>query len=464
MKLDALNKWLQFEEEILHANRWDEWVVVWEESATNLAGTFTSLDWRRETRAARSALIQRDQHLDAVQSFVYNELECETALYDGPPPYFRFGDSQTIRGIPVKALTFSRRDVRTGRRIIELRLEFVRYHNLVYQDQDLLVHPTEDHPAVRFERRSEDKEIERVRIYRDSLRDYLAASDAELVISSCVDRFANTRSRDDLAFGCVRKEVIQPSLMRDLEPRSASEHHLAGARCILWSTKVLPPLDALKVERNPWHIGSIVPPETGLRFRVDADGTLCTYEESSPTTFLFFDRKVLQRYLDTEGFEAGLHQRYWGGVGWKDNYSIPVGINAEGLVTVLFGDIAEIPREHQAHWVSFNKNPLGDPCEEQFAAQMMCDPVKSHSLRHEFERRRERLSAAFTGHFGSPLYRSALPDDRDLHAVSIGPVRDTRDSFCASMHILHQWLVESMNIDAPLRANIRETVPCLRLV
>ena len=210
----------------------------------------------------------------------------------------------------------ARRNRRDRTLIVEVRLDFVRFHSLIPGSDDEFQHPIESNPVLRFERNCETREIERVLVYTDYLRDYLAAREKFMLVSSCIDRFANCSAFGDLDFPFVRGERLAPGLSRDLEPREGSTHHGPGARCILWHTLAIPPFGQMKVERNPWYIGSATPTVTGLQFRVGPDGTPLAYEQAHPATFLYFDRAVLERYVSTPDFRASFHQRYWGGVGW----------------------------------------------------------------------------------------------------------------------------------------------------
>lgn len=159
---------------------------------------------------------------------------------------------------------------------------------------------------------------------------------------------------------------------------------------------------------------------------------------------MYFDAGVLQKYYDD-------HERYEVREGYLSAHG-SWGMqldndNANGVVSAWLGDLGrDLPLVEQRHWRSFNILPAkGGVGETAFRRQILGQWVGSTSPGHRLKQLYEELNAAWSQHFGWPLFLPLHAGDRHVLASVRLPLGQTDGEFDTQLVNLAKLLVDSLN-------------------
>jgi len=294
-------------------------------------------------------------------------------------------------------------------------------------------------------------------VYRDYLRDYLAARRAVLVISVIGDRFANLSPEAERLFENRELEPLDEGtvwLTTVVHPAQDTTEGRTMVRGTLYWNVMVPPYERPKSRRSPWprFFNEEEDDETVPRFFADAEGRRARLHDHDCPRFLFFKAQVLEKYLGTTGYTVEFHMRTWGRAqGPRYDSGIDVGINSRGLVTAFTGDLERLEEQELLHWAHYSSMPVGEVCSDLFQTRMMNNPPNAPAVPEILREAREATNLGFLERFGASLVRESELSTADRARVSIGPIRGDDQELCDLAVPLYEWLVASMQLSA-LRA------------
>ena len=163
------------------------------------------------------------------------------------------------------------------------------------------------------------------------------------------------------------------------------------------------------IERAPNSIrvrGDKVP--TGIHYMVDASGTRAPSEDlenEDDPRWLWFRPEVVLALIRRRGGSLEWYTQDTGGVTCSPGYSVHFGINSADLITVDACDIAKLPTWQQQLWAGFNTAPEGGVSKELLSAQMSTVVADTRSPEGVLPEVLEYLDEAFIRRIGAPLFR-----------------------------------------------------------
>jgi len=408
-------------------------------------GNIDETNWTRETYVKKCVLIPTKFIDTAINKLNLWDITLEE-YWENANKFF-FGETKEVKGIPISQFLFERRHPIHRHPIIELRHDFVRYHVLDFKEGEVYTHPLFDNlPVVRI--RHSTEEINRTKsivIHIDFLKDYLSARKSGLLVCLAMDRFCNLEDPESVGIK-AQKQTLRLGVYREISVRKIRGKNFFRVRSILWKTDVIRPYKRPKKERNFWYLPSSEPIKTAVKFHVDASGSMARLTDAETPPYLYFSRSVLERYINTPGYDVLFHMRKWGRATNPFCQGVDVGINSEGLATAFAPDISKLPQFEQKHWSSYSTIPFGEICEELFKTRMELQPPPSPGVIELFSTIRKRLDELFKNMVDKNLYLPKEPDTKALHHLSVGLLRDEWSELFHLAKILYQWVIEGMDI------------------
>jgi hypothetical protein len=371
---------------------------------------------------------------------------------------FDFGERMREGGYDLEAFIYQYKHPLKNALIVDLRQDFIRYHKLDRPRPEVYVHPGEGLEVAWIRFPGHPDQLAGVEVHLDFLRDYSAARHRAMLLRFVADRFANLHEVKQLGLKAIPKTRVSAGDFRQID----IYEHEGGfwrVRSTLWKAFLIEPYPKPKVKRNPWHIRLDNPNPTPHQFYLDQQGNRRTLASEAHPLYLHFRREVLRHYLQSEGFRVGFHMRKWGIAANPHGNGVDVGINTEGQVTAFALDILRLPEPEQAHWASYSCFPSGDVCRELFQTRMQCDPPHSPHVVELVRDAKDTLNKSLFALAGANLYGEAEPAEKDLCALTVGPLNDELAEVARLSKVLYQMAVESMDVGVLRKAVSRAQPP-----
>ncbi|HUT60185.1 MAG TPA: hypothetical protein VNA25_20250 [Phycisphaerae bacterium] len=394
------------------------------------------------------ALRKKEPALDAETR---GQFDFDTGWYERK---FNFGERVREDGYDLEPFVYQYKHPLKNALIVDLRQDFVRYHKLNRPQPEVYVHLGEGLEVAWIQFPGHPDQLARVEVHLDFLRDYLAARRRAMLLRFVADRFANLHDVGHLDLRAFPKVRVGRGDFRQTDIYQENGGRFWRVRSTLWKAFLIEPYPKPKVERNPWHIRLDDPNPTSHQFYLDQQGNMGTLTPEACPLYLHFRREVLRRYLESDGFRVGFHMRKWGIAANPHGNGVDVGINTEGQVTAFALDILRLPEPEHAYWASYSCFPSGVVCRELFQTRMQCDPPHSPNVVELVRDAKDSLKAIVFALVGDNLYREAGPAERDLCALTVGPLSEDLAEVIRLGKFLYQMAVEPMRESA-----IRKAVP-----
>lgn len=357
--------------------------------------------------------------------------------------YHRFGDDEGFESIViVRSFPNHRGDYPEV--VEELRHAFNLWEDFTTRNLFEIDDAGNELEAVRMS-------ADRVEIRTSLLRRYQALKGMDLLLFMVSDVWLD-RSAE--------AEAATPTANKRVGPTCRTELHAAAH-----DKRVFSRLRGKKVfdtpPREQCGLFFFKPDDKYISFQIGADDVgrpveftsdpdqLGTYFGANPDnphylTPVYFDAGVLQKYYDD-------HERYEvqeGYVQARGSWGMQLdNDNANGVVSAWLGDLGrDLPLSEQRHWRSFNILPAkGGVGETAFRRQILGQWVGSTSPGHRFKQLYEALNAAWSQHFGWPLFLPLHAGDRHVLASVRLPLGQTDGEFDTQLVNLAKLLVDSLN-------------------
>lgn len=172
-------------------------------------------------------------------------------------------------------------------------------------------------------------------------------------------------------------------------------------------------------------------------------------------TPVFFDLKVLDRYLDDQEYELELKSGSYYTL-WKkeeESFAISFGINENKRVIMWLGDILDLPTKEQYHLLSYNIESDHNLKTEFYNAQILVEWGSESKERNIFKiigQINKKIMKKYSINL-TTLEKETLFYYSQLHI----PIKNTKKEFESLINILNKILVE--NIDTPSIKKFLET-------
>lgn len=410
-----------------------------------------SPNWRSEEWFIQSGLVPIDQLSKSVKTLSDLDLRFNPGWSDQES--FNFGEHINVDGIDVYAWKFTREDPINRDLIVELRSDFIFYHELINRNEHQYFHPMDDLLVAEISLDSHEfyPPTPRVVVHRDYLRDYLAARKMGLIVSIVADRFANALTKDGLEIDQLLDEVEKDDgvyLSTSINPPHHGLKYYRG-RSILRRNLYVEPYEKPKIERSPWPYYGRRTDESPSLFVFDAEGYKGSLADPKCPWYLYFRPEVLQKYLQTPGFILNFHMRNWGIASVPGGSpGIDVGINSQNLINAFAPDLRKLSSSEQAYWASFSCAPIGEICEEMFQTRMQQRPPHSPGTVELVKTARSRLNQIFKAKFLFDLYDDSELESQPLSHLSVGAVTKNFSELLGLAKLLYKLFIEDMKISA----------------
>jgi len=357
--------------------------------------------------------------------------------------YHRFGDDEGFEPIVI-IRSFPNHRVDYPEVVEELRHAFNLHEDFTTRDLFEVDDAGDEVEAVRMS-------AGRVEIRTSLLRRYQALKEMDLLLFMVSDVWLDRSSEAENAIPPAN-ERVGPECRTELHAGAHDERVFSRLR----GKKVLDP-----PPREQCGLWFFEPDDEYISFQLGEDDVgrpvefssdhheLGTYFGANPDnphylTPVYFDAGVLQKYYDDhERYEVreGYLQAHgsWGMQLDNDNNN--------GVVSAWLGDLGrDLPLAEQRHWRSFNILPAkGGVGETAFRRQILGQWIGSKAPDHRFKHLYETLNAAWSQHFGWPLFLPLHAGDQHVFASVRLPLGQTDSEFDRQLVNLAKLLVDSLN-------------------
>jgi hypothetical protein len=430
-------------------------------------GKYDSPTWQKEKWLTHSILVPIE-YLKILATKKIDPQELEVSIGWDLKGKFDFGEYLMYEGIQLYPLVSSIKHPITQEITLELNSKFIRYHALQKRNEYQYFHPKDN--ILVAETRLDNHEIydptPNIKIYRDYLQDFLAVAKMGLLISVVADRFANTLTEDELGISNGEEKQIGEFtwLSTNTSPSENSNPQYFHGRSILRRNFIIEPHDRPKFARSPWHYfgEKLIKESEQPKFIINDKGDKKALPQNTYIGnymgegighfgYLYFRPEVLQKYLQTDGYNVNFHMRNWGFVCLPgDRGSIDVGINSHGLVTAFAPDIADLDIQEQEYWSSYSSLPSGEVCEELFQTRMQCKPPHSPCVTELINNVCSQLNRNFENIISVPLFKDIQLNEQDIHKLNVGAISNKYDEVLELSKTLYMRIIETMEVQ-PLR-------------
>lgn len=163
----------------------------------------------------------------------------------------------------------------------------------------------------------------------------------------------------------------------------------------------------------------------------------------------WFNPLVLKKYYDSPSkYTVDFGSPGLGTISFLDQWSIPLGRNAEGIIVLWLGDLAKqrLPLLEIKHWLAHNIRPRGGMASDFWNAQMMCQFIDTPSLEHRLRVARRLIKKAVKQR-GVPIYRDYEGPHRYLEKRLRIPITDEHAEFSECILVLAQMFIDHLDSD-----------------
>jgi hypothetical protein len=316
------------------------------------------------------------------------------------------------------------------------------------KDGNVWVRPEEGYIEVIRERVDTDGEVCAIEIRSEFLRDYLAARQMALRLSTYRERAAIL---DDASYLDWHEKGLREDKQEDRFEAHVHEVDNDGgpfgggvAVFQVWRTDVdegedVPVFDqeddtntagrsktftrtgnkSFRAKGALWRNEWIEPapisqrvrgdqPDETMSYVVDAAGARMSHRElleEDKGRYLWFAPQVINTLLDIRGSGLKWHTRDTASVWCSPGDTVHFGVNGLGLVTVYAYDVSQLDLWQQRPWAGANISPDGKVSAELLSAQMKTRPANTAAPEAEFSRVLDDLDDLFQARFEQPLFR-----------------------------------------------------------
>ncbi len=159
---------------------------------------------------------------------------------------------------------------------------------------------------------------------------------------------------------------------------------------------------------------------------------------------LFFDIKVLKRYLDDKNYSVSWATRDTGLIGdTKGKWNIVFGINPNDRIHVWLCDFEDLPKVEQMRWLSDQVKNEIEPSIEFVQAQLMVTPAELPNENLAMETR-DKINKIFFDKYSEKFFI----DNKDLLNLLRNiyrPIYNTKEELCDTFEEVNKVFIESIN-------------------
>ena len=176
-------------------------------------------------------------------------------------------------------------------------------------------------------------------------------------------------------------------------------------------------------------------------------GLSCDEEHPEPgfLTPVFFDRKVLQQFMLDDEYRVHLGAETYGEFRYKDEWSVPFGINLNGRVVFWLGDLSCMDDMTRARVKPYNVESDHKLISSEFYAGQMCCIWAQPNYEYRIYRQRNNFYALVKKKYNIDL--DHLPEETKQQISQYDkPLITSSKTLPTTVGLLHQVLIESVNI------------------
>ncbi len=148
---------------------------------------------------------------------------------------------------------------------------------------------------------------------------------------------------------------------------------------------------------------------TGIQYIVDASGAKLPSEDlkdDNDPRWLWFRPEVILSLMGRRGGKLSWYTKNTGGINCSPGLDIHFGVNGISLITVYAKDIAGLPTWQQQIWSGFNMTPEGGVSAELLSAQMAARVAETVAPEAILPKVLDALDGAIADRIGAPLFRT----------------------------------------------------------
>lgn len=315
------------------------------------------------------------------------------------------------------------------------------------REGDVWVCPRQGYTEVAKLERNEESEPVNLQIKNQFLKDYLAARNSGLYVTSFFSRDAILETKPPLPWD---KDSAQSKNGKDIWEFSILEIHEGGfafgekiaishaSRTDVDENDDVPDMTAFPTNENVkseyyeknfagkklyrliaelWKYEWINPAanspitlghEDNIDFYyiVDVIGNKETGNQlKQGGKWLWFKPELASHILSIRGSSLDWYTRYTGKLSCSPSWNIHFGVNEIGLITVYAKDIGKLPSWQQQIWSAHNVAPEGGIGKELYASQVKAEPASTHAPERFLKRVINEINEAFEKQFNIKFFR-----------------------------------------------------------
>ncbi len=313
---------------------------------------------------------------------------------------------------------------------------FILYHNLVRDDASgQYIEPISTDPVIRY------FGSENVQIRLRHLKDYLAARKMLLV------RFHDHHRRIARPVAeIIGKDHDSLKINSDSRLYTVNVYTFEEEGSRLCGKDIIKPYDEPR-HRDYLFLSRKDKKYEDFIWKLDPDGNRieasCAPNKASDNLvrWIYFRKTVLQKYYAS----PRSCQVSDGQLKHLDLWSISYGQNECNLVTVLLGDLGNLPHEEQLHWKQYNVDPEGGIGRAFFERQFMAKFTESDDPVHRIVHLRGQINKKFQETFGFLLFRQLAEDDRHVLDTLHSLTSNEQKEFDEQILYLAKCFVDSLD-------------------
>jgi len=154
------------------------------------------------------------------------------------------------------------------------------------------------------------------------------------------------------------------------------------------------------------------PVPTGLNYIVDASGERLSSEaldDQDIGRWLWFKPEVVSVLTGRRGGHLSWYTQDTGNLRASPDYDVHFGVNSIGLINIYAYDIAKLPEWQQKIWSAYNVSPDGGVSEELLASQMRAQPAHTSSPEDILPKVLHNIGVRFEERTGLKLFHGEEP-------------------------------------------------------
>ena len=199
-----------------------------------------------------------------------------------------------------------------------------------------------------------------------------------------------------------------------------------------------------------------------LNFKYDANDCKCIpglnlgLTKKGFFTPIFFDRKVLHKYLCFDEYRVDIAGNTYGTIFFPDGNYLSYGINRNRKVFCWLGDIEDKVSEDEQYYLrSYNIESDHDIASEFYAAQLEAE-FADYSNEHRLLNSRREFDKCWNNKYSSRIFRH----EQDIHEILENlkrPVNWNKEGILPVVNAMNKICIESMRRDSVANAIMKKT-------